>query len=554
MSRPYNFQRIVREDGLAVNRFPISTPPSKVVFSPHAKQILILACALLLLATPALAQGPGPAASVNPTIGTGDGPGGGINLFPGPAIPFGMVQLSPDTEGHGYGYHYGQFDIQAFTMTHMSGPGCTNEGEVSFMATTGPVHTVASDFESPYSHSDESASPGYYRVNLLRWDIDAELSATERTGIAQFTFPAGAPANILVPISRTLNFTTNASVQIVGDRQLEGYVENRAFCGNHQTYKVYFVMEFSRPFAQFGSWSDATFRGPDAVEPGSRTATQSDAAQWVGAYVTWGTDSHPQTITAKIAISYVDLDGAKNNLKVESEGKDFSAIHTEAAAAWNKSLSTLEVSGGSAADRTVFYTALYHSLLMPSIFSDADGRYLGFDAKIHQVEPGHLIYANYSGWDIYRSEMPLLAMIEPRRMEDMAQSVVLMYQQGGWIDRWPQMNLYTNVMAGSPLTVSLATAWLDGLHGFDMKTAYEGMLKDATEAPPPGHPYHGEDAIDWINKLHYVPNDKLPLWLRLANSGRCRRLRISLPLGLGSRQNRRRQNALRSRRLGTQRI
>jgi len=485
---------------------------SEIGLSIHLSRHFALACALLLFAGVAVAQSPaptGPAASVNPLIGTGDGPGGNINLFPGATTPFGMVQLSPDTEGHGYGYHYGQYDIQGFSLTHMSGPGCTNEGDVSFTATTGPLHTLVNDYKSPFSHSAESAAPGYYQVKLLQWDIDAQLSATDRTGIAKFTFPAGAPANILVPVSHTLNFTTAASVQIVGDHQVEGYVEDRAFCGNQQTYKVYFVMDFSRPFARFGTWNDPNARGPESIEEGSRTATQSAPFKWIGAYLTWPFEEHPQTVTVKIGISYVDLDGARNNLKVESAGKDFSAIRSDALAAWNRALGSIDVSGGTAAERSVFYTALYHSLLMPSIFSDADGRYLGFDGKIHQVEQGHLIYANYSGWDIYRSEMPLLAMIEPRRMEDMAQSVVLMYQQGGWVDRWPQINLYTNVMSGSPLTVSLAAAWLGGLHGFDMKTAWEGMLKDATEAPPPGHPYKGEDGIDWINKVHFVPDDKV---------------------------------------------
>jgi len=494
-----------------MTRLLTCTPGSISCLLPRAIQTVALLILIAMLPYAAMAQNSAAvwAASVNPIIGTGDGPGGGINLFPGPAMPFGMVQLSPDTEGYGYGYHYRQYKIRAFSMTHMSGPGCPNEGEVSFTATTGPVHTLVEDFESPYSHSDESAAPGYYQVNLLQWNIDARLSATDRTGIAQFTFPAGVSANILVPISRTLNFTTGASIQVVGDHQLEGFVENRAFCSNQQTYKVYFVMDFSRPFSQFGTWSDASGRGPEAIEAGARTATQTAPGQWVGAYATWPTETHPRTITAKVAISYVDLEGARNNLKVESAGKDFSAIHAEAQAAWNRALSTIEVSGGTTAQRTVFYTALYHSLLMPSIFSDADGRYLGFDGKIHQVEQGHQVYANYSGWDIYRSEMPLLAIVEPRRMEDMAQSIVLMYQQGGWIDRWPQMNLYTNVMAGSPLAVSLATAWLDGLHGFDMKSAWQGMLDDATQAPPPGHPYKGEDGIDWINKIHYVPEDKV---------------------------------------------
>jgi predicted alpha-1,2-mannosidase len=451
----------------------------------------------------------GPAGTVHPLIGTGRGPGGSINLFPGATTPFGMVQLSPDTENHGFGYHYSDSDIQGFSMTHMSGPGCANEGDVFFTATTGPILTQVGDFRTPYAHSEEAASPGYYQVRLLQWDIDAQLSATDRTGIAQFTFPAGQPANFLLPISHTLNYTTGADVRVVGDRQIEGYVENQAFCNNKQTYKVYFTMTFSEPFSSFGTWGGGNSAGPGTISADSRRATESAHGQWVGVYATWASVARPQTITAKIGISYVDAEGARNNLKTESAEKDFATIRSEARAAWNRELSLVEVSGGSQAERTVFYTALYHCLMMPTIFSDADGRYLGFDGTIHQIAPGHAIYANWSGWDIYRSELPLLAMIEPQRMEDMAQSVVLMYQQGGWLDRWPQINLYTNVMAGSPLSVGLATAWLDGLHGFDINAGWEGMLKDATDAPPPGHPYKGEVGIDWINKIHYAPDDKV---------------------------------------------
>lgn len=450
-----------------------------------------------------------PATSVDPIIGTGKGPGGSQNLFPGATMPFGMVQLSPDTESHGYGYHYYQKYIQGFSMTHMSGPGCANEGDVFFTATNGPVQTAVADFESPYSHSQESASPGYYQVQLARWGINARLTATDRTGMAQFTFPAGKPANILVPISHTLNYTAGAEVHVVGKDEITGYVVDRAFCGNKQTYKVYFEMTFSRPFSSFGTWQGNKPGGPGTVSASSQSATQTKNGQWIGAYVSWPESSGTQTITAKIGISYVDLAGAENNLKVEAAGKDFKKVQQEALDAWNKALSVIQVSGGTLSNRKIFYTALYHSLLMPSIFSDADGRYLGFDHKIHHVAAGHLVYCNYSGWDIYRSEMPLLALIEPQRMEDMAQSIVLMYKQGGWIGRWPQINLYTNVMAGSPLTVVLCNAWLDGLHGFDMDTAWEGMVKDATQAPPPGHPYNGQAGIKWINKIHYVPNDKV---------------------------------------------
>jgi predicted alpha-1,2-mannosidase len=475
------------------------------------KHLWALLALLSLAAFVVRAQAPAsdPAAEVHPLIGTGSGPGGGINLFPGATLPFGMVQLSPDTEDRGYGYHYGDTTIQGFSMTHMSGPGCSNEGDVFFTATTGPVLTQLQDIQSPYSHKMEKATPGYYEVRLLQWDIDAELSATDRTGIARFTFPAGQAANILVPISHTLNYTTAADVHVTGDHQIEGFVEDRAFCGNSQSYKVYFVITFSRPFSSFGTWSGARYGGAGIVSAGSRSAQQATHDGWTGAYATWAPAHHAQTITAKIAISYVDAGGAENNLREEAADKDFSQIRSEALSAWNKALNLIEVSGGSADRRSVFYTALYHSLLMPSIFSDADGRYLGFDGKVHTVTPGHLIYANYSGWDIYRSELPLLAMIEPQRMEDMAQSITLMYQQGGWIGRWPQINLYTNVMAGSPLTVSLASAWLDGLHGFDIKAAWEGMFKDATQAPPPDHPYTGQEGIRWINQLHYVPDDKV---------------------------------------------
>jgi predicted alpha-1,2-mannosidase len=455
---------------------------------------------------------PAPASSVNPLIGTGGDPADGIYLYPGAVRPFGMVQLSPDTEDHGWGYHYIQNWLKGFSMTHLSGAGCANQGDVFFTATTGPIVTLPSDYQSPYSHKNETASPGYYQVQLLEWDINAQLTATERTGVARFTFPAGKVANILVPISHTLNDTAATSIRVVGDRRIEGYVENHLFCNRKPIYRVYFVMQFDRPFTSFGTWSgkwvDDQDRGGTVVE-GGRTAGQTIHEQSTGAYASWAASQQPQSVTAKIGVSYVDVAGAEQNLEAEVSHSDFDTIRHGAEAAWNKELSTIKISGGSRERRTVFYTALYHSLLMPSLFDDADGRYLGFDSKIHTLPVGHHVYANFSGWDIYRSEIPLLSMIEPQRMQDMAQSIVLMYEQGGWIDRWPQINLYTEDMTGSPLSIALATVWLDGLHGFDMNTAWEGMRKDATEAPPPDRPFVGEEGIEWMNKLHYLPADKV---------------------------------------------
>lgn len=471
-----------------------------------------IVCLALLSAIPVtLAAQPAndPASAVNPIIGTGTGPGSTENLFPGPSMPFGMVQLSPDTEDHGYGYHYFQHQILDFSMTHMSGVGCPNEGEVSFMPTAGSVETEAEAYLSPYSHQQESASPGYYQVQLLRSGIRVELTATERTGEAKLTFPANQQANLLIPISHTLNQSVGSSIQVIGNNTVQGYVTNLTFCNSDRTYKVFFVMHFNHPFTSYGTWTGFRDSAPAKLTADSRQATQDSVDRRAGAYLSWPESTQPQSITVSIGISYVDQNGAAANLKAEAANKTFEQIRTESTAAWKKALGVVDVTGGTQKQRTVFYTALYHSLLMPSIFNDTDGRYLGFDGQLHTVAAGHNIYDNYSGWDVYRSQMPLVALLDPQRMQDIAQSIVLMDQQGGWIDRWPQINRYTNIMAGSPLSIVLATAWRDGLHNFDMNAAWQAMYKDATQAPPPGSPYQGEVGMHWINTVHFVPDDKV---------------------------------------------
>lgn len=434
---------------------------------------------------------------VDPFIGTG----GDGNTFPGAVAPFGMVQFSPDTRAPSIGYKHGDRQIQGFSLTHLSGVGCDDEGDVFLTATTGPVKTQVADYQSSYSHRREAASPGAYGVRLSRWDVNAELTATERTGLIRFTFPAGQTPNIVVPISHTLTKTRAASVQIVGDHEIQGSVTSQSFCGANQYYTVYFVMTLDQPFQTYG-----TFAG-DAASGGGRTAAQSEGQPGVGAYVSYGKNG-PRTVTARVGISYVDLAGARRNLDGEAGTRSFDDIRAQAAKKWENELRVIDIDGGTDDQRTIFYTALYHCLQMPSLFSDADGRYVGYDGQIHRMPAGHALYANYSGWDIYRNEAPLLALVAPRRMQDMCQSIVLMYQQGGWIDRWPQANTYTNVMCGSPLTSFMATAWGYGLRDFDMKTAYEGMWKDATQRPPPGKPYGGESNVEYIDKLGYIPDDK----------------------------------------------
>ncbi|MBV9852209.1 MAG: GH92 family glycosyl hydrolase [Armatimonadetes bacterium] len=441
---------------------------------------------------------------VDPFIGTD----GGGNCYPGAVAPFGMVQFSPDTGTNGIGYGYGDHQIAGFSLTHMSGVGCDDYGDVFLTATTGPVQTQPADYRSPYSHRQESASPGYYQVRLTKFNVNAELTATLRAGVARFTFPANQVDNILVPISHTLTHTYAAQAQVVGDDEIDGSVTSQSFCGAGQRYSVYFAMRFDRPFDQHGTWTGAT------LAEGGRAAAQTDDGQPpIGAYVRYlpaasisltGTRS----VTARIGISFVDIAGARENLKREVGGKSFEAVRRQTARDWEKELGVLTTDGGATDQRVRFYTALYHALLMPNVFSDADGRYIGFDNQIHQTPNGHLIYANYSGWDIYRTEVPLLALVAPQRLQDMCQSIALMYRQGGWIDRWPQANTYTNVMCGSPLTTMVATAWNAGLRDFDIATAYEGMMKDATQPPPPGKPYGGESNVHYMDQVGYIPDDK----------------------------------------------
>ena len=434
---------------------------------------------------------------VDPFIGTG----GGGNTYPGAVAPFGMVQFSPDT-GNDIGYGYGDPRIQGFSLTHMSGVGCNDFGDVFLSATTGPVRTQTADYQSPYSHRREAAAPGYYQVRLARFGVGAELTATARAGVARFTFPPGRPANILVPISHTLTLTDAARVRVVGDREIDGQVTSRSFCGANQRYTVFFVMRLDQPFTSCGSWTGTV------TTDGGRSAAQADDHQPpVGVYVRYS-QGVTRPVTARIGISFVDIAGARANLESEVGLRSFDDIHRQTARDWEGELGVLTVGGGSVAQRVRFYTGLYHALLMPNVFSDADGRYAGFDGRVHRAAPGHPVYANFSGWDIYRTEIPLLTLIAPGRLQDMCQSIALMYRQGGWIDRWPQANTYTNVMCGSPLTVVMATAWNAGLRGFDIRSAYEGMFQDATQPAPPGRPYAGESNVADLDRLGYIPDDR----------------------------------------------
>ena len=457
------------------------------------------AAVTLGMAGTATAAGNDPARLVDPFVGTGNGGEqvGEINNFPGPATPFGMLQWSPDTPGAYAGYRYADSRIRGFSLTHAS-VGCSAFGDVPILPTAGPLGAAPWNASEAFSHDSESAEPGYYAVTLDDSKVRTELTATTRTGLGHFTFPATDQANVLIKSGASLAGNSDASARIVGDDEVVGSATTGGFCGKGNRYTVYFALKFDRPFTASGTWDGRTVTPGSAEQTGARS----------GAYVTFDTRAQ-RTVAAKVAISYVSTDAAERNMAAEVPGWDFAAVRGHAHARWSRLLSKIGVGGGTADQRTSFYSALYHSLLYPTTFNDVDGRYPGFDGAIHRLAPGQRAqYANYSGWDTYRSLAALQGLLLPRIGSDLAQSLVNDAQQGGWLPKWPMANDYTGVMTGDNAVPLIANLYAYGARDFDTAGALRAMLKGATTPTPPGFRYEEREGIADYQRLGYVPNDR----------------------------------------------
>ncbi len=460
-----------------------------------------------------------------PNFGTG---GGGANLFPGATMPFGMVQWSPDTTPSTInvagGYTYRDRAIHGFSLTHISGAGCPVYQDIAFMPTVKPV-TRSSDLvnkysvSAPFTHRTEQATPGFYTVQVGAREsaIRVALTTTPRTGIGLFTYPATQHAVMIVNAGASALGTTRSSIQIVGPRVVTGSATSGGFCGVATSYTVYFAAVFSQPFSSLGAWAGAS------VIPGSRAST----GRQTGAYVTFDT-RHTRAVLVKVGLSFVSVANAWANLHTEDPGTyptvaAFAAIRQAASAAWNHLLNRIQVDGGTDADRRTFYTMLYHTLLFPSIFSDANGQYIGFDKQIHRAVVStaqgsswsYVQYANFSGWDIYRSEMPLLALLVPDRTSDMMQSLVADAEQGGWLPRWALANSETGVMIGDPALPIIASAYALGARHFDTQAALRYMLKEATDGDTGSGNLPGLAAY---RTYGYVPEGTVGVWGSLATT------------------------------------
>ncbi len=379
---------------------------------------------------PPATAGTDPAALVHPLDGTGTGPvsPGTVGQFPGADLPFGMIQWSPDTSPNaaqaGGGYSDGDSAINGFSLTHLSGTGCPSYQDVPILPTEGAITSPATTVAS-FSHQGEHASPGLYQVALgQQAPISVSLSVTTRSGISRFAFPAGTQSNVLFKVADSTNPVTAASVQVLGHDEVEGQVSSGQFCGTGTAYTLHFVALFDRAFSSAGAWSNS------GTLPGTTTCTGTSC----GSYVTFDTTKDRQVLM-KVGISFVSTHDAMQNLESEDPGWSLQRVSTQAHDRWNALLGRIAVHGGTAGQQHTFYTALYHSLLFPNVVSDVSGRYEGSDGKVHTAG-NREVYANFSEWDIYRSEVQLESLLDPHAVGDMVQSLLDDAQQTGWLPKW----------------------------------------------------------------------------------------------------------------------
>lgn len=447
-------------------------------------------CLALFVPAPALAD-PAAPLPVNTFIGTRDEG----NTFPGASAPFGLIQVSP-IGSHYAGWRYDDETIRGFGRSFVSGAGCWEQGgQVSVLPVTGSI-APGGDFDTTkpdsfdhkayaarYTHDGEVGQAGYYRVRLTDYGgIDVEATALTRAAAERYTFaPGQTRGHLLINVSQAneRHRVIGSQVRVVGDRAVEGKVTTMSFCGGHQ-YATWFRIEFNRPFTGFGVWGQA------GGTPGARFSMESEHDPRNGAWVTFDLSDN-LAVTAVSAISHVDAEGARNNLAAEGRRNGalipFSTLRAEAEAAWRRELSSVRVAGGTADDRTVFYTALYHALLQPMTGSDADGRYRGYDDRIH-VADGWTYHEYFSLWDTYRSQNQLLAILKPDRARDIARSVLAIDEQGGWLPRWGYASFETNVMTGDPVTPFLVDLWRFGALEGREQQAWAALRRNAFDTPP----------------------------------------------------------------------
>lgn len=471
-----------------------------------------------------------PASSVNPLIGSSHGG----NTFPGPMLPFGMLQWSPETTRgkHNHtaapgGYLYSATRIRGFSLTHLSGTGCAGaSGDVPFMPITSAItQSPSSDdtdsrYASGFSHADEHAGAGFYTVTLAN-GTHVQLTAAMHSGMASFGFPANTPANLLIRTSDSEVGSSAAKVNVDrAAKTVSGSVTSGNFCGfvkanQRSYYTLYFVAAFDHPFVSTGSWKNSDVRAGSTSASGGTSYGDKGIpplGKGSGAWVGFAPGSN---VSVRVGISYVSAANARANLQAEiPAGTTLTTVSQSAHVAWDRALKGIEITGGSPDQRSTFYTALYHVMMHPNVYSDVNGEYRGFDQKTHRVVGSQQAqYANFSGWDIYRSHLQLVTWLQPKTGSDIAQSLYNQaWQNHGEWDRWTHNSGGTHVMSGDPSAPALAAIAAFGGHDFDLHGAYASLFKAATV--PTAHDLSDEGcnvacvgqrpSLDQWLKLHYI--------------------------------------------------
>jgi predicted alpha-1,2-mannosidase len=399
---------------------------------------------------------------VNPFIGTG----GHGHTYPGPSLPFGMMQLGPDTRLTGWdgcsGYHYSDSVVYGFSHTHLSGVGVPDYGDILFMPTTGKPEFLNARYASPFQKKNERATAGYYATRLDKYGIDVALTTTKRVGLHQYTFPATRQANIIIDLKHR-DEVLDSWIEIVSDTEIRGFRRSKAWATDQ---RIYFYARFSKPFKISGI----------ALNDTLKEGLKKGAGKNVKLYLQYDTKEGEQVLV-KVATSAVSPEGALRNLDAEMKGFDFKATVAAAKKAWNLELSKIDAESDNPKQLTTYYTALYHAMLAPNLFMDVDGQYLGLDKQVHKAD-GFDYYTVFSLWDTHRTEHPLLTLIDRKRTLDFIRTFLAMYDQGKLLPVWELAANETYCMIGNHAIPVIVDAYAKGIRDFDAEKALRAM-KDA---------------------------------------------------------------------------
>ena len=476
---------------------------------------LIGACSVVV-ATASWAQDH-PSSYINPFIGASTSTGdAGIyhglgKTFPGAATPFGLVQVSPNTitgGDNGNGFSFEHESIEGFGLTQMSGVGWYGDlGNFLVMPTTGPLKKQAGalgssgiGYRSSYEPEKSMASAGYYAAFLKDYGIMAELTAAPHAGMMRFTFPKNKQSRIQIDLARRVGGTsTEQYVRQVDDHSIEGWMKCTPDGGGwgdgegNANYVVYFRAEFNKPLRETGVWSAAI---PDSASRHRENVQSEHYQQWIanaavekntkekqgkhlGFYTEFASSAGEQVLL-KVGISFTNIEGARANLAGDIPGWDFDAVHQRAVALWDRALSRIKVEIKDEEKKKIFYTALYHSMLDPRSMEDVNGNYMGADQQVHQSKD-FTKRTVFSGWDVFRSQMPLQTIINPDVVNDIINSLVEMGEQSGrqYFERWELLNAYTGCMIGNPAIPVIADAYVKGIRGFNVEKAFDYAVNSA---------------------------------------------------------------------------